>query len=327
MKILFFTDTHIRGTTPANRKDNLVDTLEEKFNEVLDISNRHNVDYILHGGDLFDRPDVSISIVSRFVTILNKFKMPIYIICGNHDIYGHNPDTINRTMLGLFNSIGTVNLIDENQIVFLKKDDVTVQLTGQPYIYNIDDNNSLNRYIINDVDPKADYSIHMVHGMLLDKPFIKGIPYTLIDDIKSTKADITLSGHYHSGFGIIKSNGKYFVNPGSLIRITNSLKEIERIPQVVLIDLNDDINIKLIPLKTALPGEKILDRKKIETFIFKNERLVQFKQSIDSTVSFEKLDINEVLLEVSTAEGVAENVKEEALRRIASSQMKDLGDD
>lgn len=327
MKILFFTDTHIRGTTPANRKDNLVDTLEEKFNEVLDISNKHNVDYILHGGDLFDRPDVSISIVSRFVTILNKFKMPIYIICGNHDIYGHNPDTINRTMLGLFNSIGTVNLIDENQIVFLKKDDVTVQLTGQPYIYNIDDNNSLNRYIINDVDPKADYSIHMVHGMLLDKPFIKGIPYTLIDDIKSTKADITLSGHYHSGFGIIKSNDKYFVNPGSLIRITNSLKEIERIPQVVLIDLNDDINIKLIPLKTALPGEKILDRKKIETFIFKNERLVQFKQSIDSTVSFEKLDINEVLLEVSTAEGVAENVKEEALRRIASSQMKDLGDD
>ncbi|MCR2042711.1 metallophosphoesterase family protein [Anaerosalibacter massiliensis] len=327
MKILFFTDTHIRGTTPANRKDNLVDTLEEKFNEVLDISNKHNVDYILHGGDLFDRPDVSISIVSRFVTILNKFKMPIYIICGNHDIYGHNPDTINRTMLGLFNSIGTVNLIDENQIVFLKKDDVTVQLTGQPYIYNIDDNNSLNRYIINDVDPKADYSIHMVHGMLLDKPFIKGIPYTLIYDIKSTKADITLSGHYHSGFGIIKSNDKYFVNPGSLIRITNSLKEIERIPQVVLIDLNDDINIKLIPLKTALPGEKILDRKKIETFIFKNERLVQFKQSIDSTVSFEKLDINEVLLEVSTAEGVAENVKEEALRRIASSQMKDLGDD
>ena len=33
----------------------------------------------------------------------------------------------------------------------------------------------------------------MVHGMLLNKPFIKGIPYTFIDDIKDTKADITLS--------------------------------------------------------------------------------------------------------------------------------------
>ena len=183
------------------------------------------------------------------------------------------------------------------------------------------------KYIVKDVDPKADYSIHMVHGMLLNKPFIKGIPYTLIDDIKSTKADITLSGHYHSGFGIIKSENKYFINPGSLIRITNSLREIERTPEVVLIEIDNNIDIKLIPLETALPGEEILDREKIETFIFKNEKLVQFKQSIDSTTNFEKLDINEVLLEVSTAEGVSENIKEEALKRIASSQMKNLGDD
>ncbi|HHV27294.1 metallophosphoesterase [Anaerosalibacter bizertensis] len=327
MKILFFTDTHIRGTTPKNRKDNLVETLEKKFYEILSISKKYNVDYILHGGDLFDRPDVSVSIVSKFASILNKFEVPIYMICGNHDIYGHNPHTINRTMLGLFNSIEIINLIDENEVVFLEKDNIIVQLTGQPYTYNIDDKNSLCKYIVKDVDPKADYSIHMVHGMLLNKPFIKGIPYTLIDDIKSTKADITLSGHYHSGFGIIKSENKYFINPGSLIRITNSLREIERTPEVVLIEIDNNIDIKLIPLETALPGEEILDREKIETFIFKNEKLVQFKQSIDSTTNFEKLDINEVLLEVSTAEGVSENIKEEALKRIASSQMKNLGDD
>lgn len=223
MKILFFTDTHIRGTTPKNRKDNLVDTLEEKFHEILSISKNYNVDYILHGGDLFDRPDVSVSVVSKFAEVLNKFEMPIYIICGNHDIYGHNPDTINRTMLGLFDSIGIVNLIDENEIVFLEKGGITIQLTGQPYTYNIDDNKNLNKYIVENIDPKADYSIHMAHGMLLEKPFIKGIPYTLIDDIISTKADITLSGHYHSGFGIIKSKSKYFINPGSLIRDRKSV--------------------------------------------------------------------------------------------------------
>ena len=44
----------------------------------------------------------------------------------------------------------------------------------------------------------------MVHGMLLDRPFIKGIPYTLIEDIKDTLADITLSGHYHGGFKLLK---------------------------------------------------------------------------------------------------------------------------
>ncbi|WP_077367560.1 metallophosphoesterase family protein [Anaerosalibacter sp. Marseille-P3206] len=327
MKILFFTDTHIRGTTPKNRKDNLMDTLENKLKEIVRLSKEYSVDYIFHGGDLFDRPDISISIVSRFISILNSFEAPFYIICGNHDIYGHNPDTVNRTMLGLFDEIGLIHLIKESEVIFLEKDNIIVQLTGQPYTYNLDDKMYRDKYIVNYVDGKAKYSIHMVHGMLLDKPFIKGIPYTLVDEIKETKADITLSGHYHSGFGILKDNHKYFVNPGSTIRITNSLREIERIPQVVLIELNDSINIELIPLSTALPGEEVLDRKEIETFIFKSERLAQFKQTVDNTTNFDKLDVNEILLEVSKAEGVSEEVKVEALRRIALSQMKRAGDD
>lgn len=327
MKILFFTDTHIRGTTPKNRKDDLVDTLGKKFNEIVEISNSNNVDFVLHGGDLFDRPDVSISIVSKFVTILNKFKAPIYIISGNHDVYGHNPQTIHRTMLGLFNAMGIIHLIHEGEVVFLRKDDINVQLTGQPYIYSIDEKINISKYRVEKIDKKADFSIHMVHGMLLDRPFIKGIPYTLVDDIKDTKADITLAGHYHSGFGIIKSDDKYFVNPGSIIRITNSLKEIERIPQVVMITLKDDIKIELIPLKSALPGEEVLDRQEIENFIFKNERLTQFKQSVDSTANFEKLDINEILLNISLAEEVSDKVKQEALKRISLSQMKNIGDE
>jgi DNA repair protein SbcD/Mre11 len=327
LKILFFTDTHIRGTTPKNRKDDLFDTLEKKINEIVQISNSNNVDFVLHGGDLFDRPDVSVSIVSRFVTILNKFKAPIYIISGNHDVYGHNPQTIYRTMLGLFNAMGIIHLIDEGEVIFLKKDNITVQLTGQPYTYSIDEKININKYKVEKIDKRVDFSIHMVHGMLLDRPFIKGIPYTLIDDIKDTKADITLAGHYHSGFGIIKSDDKYFVNPGSIIRITNSLREIERIPQVVMITLEDNIKIELIPLKSALPGEEVLNRQEIENFIFKNERLTQFKQSVDSTANFEKLDINEILLNISLAEEVSDKVKQEALRRISLSQMKNIGDE
>lgn len=325
MKILFFTDTHIRGTTPKNRLDNITDTLEYKLNEIVNISHEHNVDYILHGGDLFDRPDISISIVSRFVPILDKFKAPFYITCGNHDVYGHNPETVNRTILGLFDKIGLIHLINKDDTIFLEDDDMVVQLTGQPYTYNIDNNKK--SYIVDYVDKRAKYSIHMVHGMLLDKPFIKGIPYTLIDDIKSTKANITLSGHYHSGFGIINYDNKYFVNPGSVIRITNSLRELERIPQVVIINLNKKIEIELIPLKSAISGKEVLNRKEIESFIYKSERLSQFKQSVDNTANFQKLDINEILLELSQSEGVSNEVKEEALKRIAISQMKISGDD
>lgn len=327
MRILYFTDTHIRGTSPKNRKDDYVETLENKFFEILKIIEDESIDFVIHGGDLFDRPDISVSIVSRFANILNQIKVPIYMVSGNHDIYGHNPQTVHRTMVGLLNSLNIVNIIDGKGKILLEKDNIKVQLTGQPYIYNIDDPNNREYYLVNSINEDINYSIHLVHGMLLDKPFIKGIPFTLIDDIKSTKADITLSGHYHSGFKKTIIDNKYFINPGSIVRITNSLREIERQPQVALIDLKDKIDIRFVPLKTAKTGEDVLDRAEIEKNIFQRERLFEFKQTIDDALDFEKMDINDLLIEVSTSEGVSENVKIEALRRITLVQMKGLSGD
>lgn len=327
MRLLFLTDTHIRGTTPKNRKDNLPETLEEKLKEISQIIQDLNIDYVLHGGDLFDRPDPSVSIVSNFAKIFESFNVPIYIITGNHDIYGHNPKTIGRTMLGLLDALKIVRIINENEVVYLNKEGVRVQLTGQPYTYNLDNQENRPGYIVNDKSKNVDYSIHMVHGMLLNKPFIKGIPYTLIDDIKNTKANITLSGHYHSGFGVINVDNQYFINPGSLIRVTNSLNEIDRIPKVAILDLKDSIDVKLISLKTASKGEVVLNREEIEKHMFKSERLFEFKQSIDEAINFDKLEINEILMEVSNAEGVSDEIKKEALKRISISQMKGLGDE
>jgi len=327
LKILYFTDTHIRGTNPKNRKDNFVDTVEKKLIEITDIIEKYDIDFVLHGGDLFDRPDISISIASRFSLILDKIKVPFYLVSGNHDVFGHNPDTISRTMLGLLDILGVIKIIKGNDKIILEKNNIKVQLTAQPYVYDIDSPENLDYYIVKDVESGVNYSIHVVHGMLLDKPFIKGIPYTLVDDIKETLADITLSGHYHGGFKTVKIDNKYFINPGSMVRISNSIKEIERIPKVVIIDLAQDIQIKEIPLKSALPGEEVLDRSEIEKSLFKNERIMEFKQSIDAALDFEKMDINEVLIKVSNAEGVEDEVIKEALRRIANTQMKGISGD
>ncbi len=321
MKLLFFTDTHIRGTTPKNRKDNLTETLEEKFLEVIKLAEIHKVDYILHGGDLFDRPDISPSIVRRFAIILRKFNAPIYAIAGNHDTFGHNPNTIHRTMLGIFDAINLINIIGREETIILEKNNIKVQLTGQPYVYDLDSDPKRSGYIIDRIENKVDYSIHMVHGMLLNKPFIEGIPYTLVDDIDKTKADITLSGHYHSGFGVVTKNDKYFINPGSLIRITNSLREIDRTPKIVLIDFSNGINVDMIPLNTAKPGKEVLDRKQIELSMFRKEKINKFKQSIDETSSFNKLDINHILEGITINDGVSKEIKEEAIRRITQAQM------
>ena len=327
VKFLYFTDTHFRGTTPKNRKDNIVDTLMRKMDEIRELTEKYEVDYVLHGGDLFDRPDISTSIARKFAIVLKKFNVPIYAIAGNHDVYGHNPDTLHRTLLGIFDVLGLIRIINEGEKIILKKDGLKIQLTGQPYRYDIDNEFDKKSYIVKEREESIDYAIHLVHGMLLDKPFIKGIPFTTIDEILDTKADLTLAGHYHSGFGVKKINNKYFINPGSMIRITNSLQEINRYPKVVIIELSKTITVDMIQLVSAKHGEEVLDRKQIETSIYRKERIIQFKQSVDSSDDFEKLDITHILNSLSNENNISVEVKEEAIKRISKAQMYFNGDE
>lgn len=321
MKILYFTDTHIRGTNPKNRLDNFYETLLNKFNEVLSIARKENVDYVFHGGDLFDRPDISVRIVGEFSKILNRFPAPIYMISGNHDIFGHNPDTIDRTMLGLISNLGVVRLIN-GQKTILEDGKIKVQLTGAPYRFSIDDKNNHENYVIKEKDPDVTYAVHMAHGFLTDKPFMESVPHTLITDILHTQADITLAGHYHYGFPTTCIDGKYFVNPGALIRISNSLTEMKRKVKVNIIELSDKIVVRDVFLQTARPGEEILDRREIERHKFKGMKINEFKEIIDSSTSLNHLDIFSLLREIALNDNISKEVREEALKRVEQAQIK-----
>lgn len=321
MKLLYFTDSHLRSSNPKNRLDNFYETLKQKISEIVDISISENVDYILHGGDLFDRPDTPISLVSDFFKIFNKFQCPIYIVSGNHDIFGHNTNTINRTMLGLLSNLGILNLVNDKKII-LKKDNISVQLTSNPYSYGIDEKINIDKYKVTEKNNYVDYMIHMTHGFLVDKPFLKHIPHTLISDISDTLADITLGGHYHYGFNTVKIDNKYFINPGAIVRISNSLIELKRRPKVVIIELADSITIKDIYLKSALPGELVLDRSEIERHKFKQDKIFEFKEIIDSSSNFNSLDIYELLTQISINESIDDKVKKEAIRRVQEIQIK-----
>lgn len=319
MKLLFFTDTHIKGTTPKNRKDNFYETLKRKFLEIGELSKELDVDYIFHGGDWFDRPDISPSIVREFAIIVKSFSKDVFTVAGNHDIYGHNPGTISRTMLGILEGTGVVKLIKDDEEIILRKDGISLQLTGKSYNYDIDGQDYAKYYIVKK-NSAVDYAINIVHGMLLKKPFYEGIQYTLLEDIKDTEADITFAGHYHSGFGVKRINDKYFINPGSVVRVSNSVGEIERKPKVVYIELKDDIEIREIELKSALPGEEVLDREELEKAKDRSLRLHQFYQGITQAIEYKKIDIASIVEDIASNNELSKEVKEEALRRIAIAQ-------
>ena len=222
-------------------------------------------------------------------------------------------------MLGLLCNLGVMNLVNYKKIILEK--DIRVQLTGSPYVYSMDEASNRENYILDEVDNTCKYSIHMTHGFLIDKPFLKEVSHTLIDDIRSTKADITLGGHYHFGFKTVELDNKYFVNPGALIRISNSKAEINRRPKVNIISLADEIKIEDRFLKCAKPGEEVLDRSEMERHQFKGIKLAEFKESIDATTNYNSLDIFDLLLKISKSENISEEVKKEALKRVEEAQI------
>jgi len=296
-----------------------VETLFQKLEEVFYIAKENNVDILIHGGDIFDRPDLAPSLVRDLIILIEKFSFHIYAVAGNHDVFGQNPLTLNRTMLGILDGAGIIKLIKPGEKIFFEKDNKKIQLTGEHYFYGIDTDREKKSYIIKK-DPGVDIAIHVVHGMLLEKPFFEGIAYTLIEDILDTEADITLSGHYHTGFGTKCVNNKYFINPGSLVRINNSLNEFFRMPKVVLLDLKDNIKIEEVSLKKALPGDEVLDRSKVESMVFRERKLSEFIQSIYSTGNYDTLDINKIIEQISKQENIKDEVIIEALKRIGQAQ-------
>ncbi len=325
MKFLYFTDSHIRGTNPKSRTDSFFHTVKIKLQEIQSIAAEEKVHAVLHGGDLFDRPDVSISVMNEIIPILKSFPAPIYAISGNHDIYGHNPITLPRTMMGLLDTLGIIHLIN-NQRLLLHDEETTVQLSGSPYIYGIDREENRALYIVDERDSSADYAIHLVHGFLMTGDVKAIFANTLIDDILDTKADLTLSGHLHDGFPTTEVEGKVFANPGAIVRISNSMTELKRRPKILLIDVKkNSATITERNLKSARPGSEILDRTEIEMHKFKRRELAEFKESIDRTGNYDRINFFDLLADISANEKLDPAIKEEAMLRIAQVQERRSG--
>lgn len=315
IKLLYFTDTHIRSNNPSSRIDNFQEAILNKFKEIAEIGNKENVDFYVHGGDIVDRPDIPILTMRAFNKVLTSFEKPIFLVPGNHDIYAYNLNSIGRTVLALLEDLNVFNIMMGKYPVYLSKDGTSLEMHFVPYSFDLDTNEGKHRYMTN--DKKADFSILFAHGMLIDKPF-KLINHTLVDDIKDTMADITLSGHYHTGFPLQKINNKFFYNPGSVARLSASQVEINRQPKVIIIELEkgQEPNIRDIYLESAFHGNMILDRVNIENK--KTDKLVydNLKSLIEVNSNSDYINVRKIIDSVAKDENIDINIRNYAIKLI-----------
>lgn len=329
MKLLYITDTHVRGTAPKHRTDDFAASLQAKLREVVALCHAHGVAALLHGGDLFDRADASPAVALQYVAPLKDAPCPVYTIAGNHDIFGLNPDTLPRTMLGLCDGFGLLKVLRPGDVVWLEQDGLKVQITGQEYHYDIDRRDPVLDYCVQPAGsegavhlrhPEADFAIHLTHGMLMEKAFIAGMSHTLLDAVMGrTVADLTFGGHYHPGWSRLYSEGgRLFCNPGALVRLGLTRADMERIPQAVLVEITGPgaCTVQFLPLRCALPGAEVLDRSGVEAEQEREKAMAYFLQAVAEAGNFQVPDIEQIVSQIAENTGVPEPVRQDALRRL-----------
>jgi DNA repair exonuclease SbcCD nuclease subunit len=197
-------------------------------------------------------------------------------------------------------------------------------LIGQPYHLDIDRRPRHLDYCV-EKDTESDLTIHLIHGMLLDRQQFPG-DYTLIDDLGNSGADLVLSGHYHLGYGALQRGDRHYVNPGALVRLSNHHREIERKVKVALIDLTGGaVNCRLIPLQSAPPGEEVLDRTRVEEMETRVLAMESFTREVKEATELRRWNVGQIISELAKAENLSEEVRLEALRRIAEAEESLLG--
>ena len=132
IRVLFLSDTHLGLDCPQKPRINRRRRCEEFFENyhlALEAARQRQVDFLVHGGDLFFRSPVPPALVSRAFQPLLQLAdegIPIFLVPGNHER--------SRLTLSLFEQHPDIHIFDRCRTFFLAKADLTVSISGFPFI-------------------------------------------------------------------------------------------------------------------------------------------------------------------------------------------------
>lgn len=281
VNLLYFGDKHYQYKKPANRIDDFSETEKKKVREIRRLAKEHNVRVIIQPGDFLDKPRLPDDFVQAILEEwgFSSFKkaredyeagkltkdefadavldyIPLVGTVGNHELFGGSLKTLPRTTLGFMSSIGFMNLVDkENSFTVKTKGGRSVVISGLPYDLHL--LKDVNNFILK--EKKGDTDLFLIHEALYNTTLGPEVNWLPIDKVyKKTKADLTIAGHIHHGFGWIEKDGKIFGNPGALAQQSAAVTELDRDLYGSLIHIAEDGSIYVKDLKLDCPRSRDL---------------------------------------------------------------------
>lgn len=259
MKFLVISDPHFHGKNDVCRKDDVIITQFEKLKEVVELSNKYNVNIICLG-DIFDSSTISYSVYAKVANILNELKNNFYFVWGNHDLLWHSLDLKSSTTLGALE-------ISHPKVKHISE------------LWHIDYIDWGERNIPNEG------KVLCSHKAIIPKNIKDNIFWDNKDDVaildgRFKDYKLILCGHYHKQY-IVKNKNQLLINPGPLVR--RNVKEINEIPSTILIDENT-LKYEAIHLSCAKSSDDVISTSHLtskETFI--NENLKELIETLKTS--------------------------------------------
>jgi exonuclease SbcD len=312
MNLVLIGDVHLRSTVPARRVDDFLNTQYNKLREVFEAANDLAAPVICTG-DVFDKHDPPHSLVNRYMPLFRLLQHGFYTCVGNHDIFGANLATVDRSALGVLANAGVVTLLSALPVTIGAGDD-TVVLSGSTYMDN-------------DVHPDptigSGFKLLVSHEMvLMNKLYREQEDFIHAEAYAQTHSgwDLVLCGHYHYHF-TYEGYGTRIINPGALVRIKASLGDMKLIPRYVVLNTQTkalrEVLLKVRPatevFNNKIPSPAALAKEK-------SEKLEAFVEQLAKNEHMVTEDFSDVLIRVLEQENCSERVKDLVKSIVAQAQ-------
>ena len=308
MKFLYTYCSHIKGSNPLYRKGNYYEDIKAKIKEIVFLSG--GVDMVVHGGDFGDAPMMALGVADEIVDMIEAGGIPWYIVRGNHDEIGHNPNLSGESILDhIFRRSKLIRHLD------IVQDNVKTVIQGFDFYHGIEkDLNEKGLYCSVETDGKK---IAVIHAFITDKSLPFRALHSVISKIK-TDFDLVLIAHNHTEMGIIKYGKTSWISIGSLARITSAKSDINRMPNVLYVDTLEP-SLKIIPLKCGRPVEDAFNLELVDKIKEREGSIESFIKSLEST-KVKGLNLKGIIEELCEKEAVDKEVLDEIIDRIGATE-------
>lgn len=287
ISFIYRTDVHASDHSPASWKGDYPTEIWSNLRQIGELAKKHKALAVLDGGDFFHRKAPSKNshgLIVKTSEIHKKYPCPTFSIEGNHDIVYNDLESVPAQPLGVLYSTGVFNHLSEE--VF-ESEGKRVRVVGLPF----SENRCIEDFHI-EKKPEDDFLIVIAHALASEVPpstmeSFFGEPVFKYSDLLSENGpDIFMFGHWHRDQGAVQLGKTWFVNQGAVSRGSLTHENMERNPNVALIELDQTARVTILPLVVQSASE-VYDLERKERAETEAKSIDVFLEALSADSSFD----------------------------------------